>query len=51
MPAKDKMLFACELHNVLSESMLKIQNAVQISVVALHRHIFFLDESSASLQI
>lgn len=51
MPANDKILFACKLHNVLSESMLKIQNAIQMLVVAFQCHIFFLDESSANLQI
>lgn len=37
MPEKDKMLFAGELHNALSESMLEIQNAGQIlgSIISL----------------
>lgn len=30
MPEKDKMLFAGKFHNILSESMLKVQNPIQI---------------------
>lgn len=40
MPASDKILFACKLHNVLSESMLKNTKCYQMLVVAFHFVIF-----------